>query len=315
MPSLVSLISEEQSNSVSNLTSDNSNDSDSPNDDLPCNFTDHFQKWLHKNNYETYNFTREDIICGTFGGKTDKQDAITKVPIIFVHGTCDIGYGRGPTDGYVSWQTGFRSMINWFAQEKGYKSSEMYVTTWGPGNAAVLETIYHSKAYVLYMRAFVEAVLAYTGASQVNIISHSLGVAISRKIVKGGSATDHSVGTYFVGDSLQSKVKNFIGIAGVNYGLMQCIPAAALSYCNRVDGLFPGATSISSPSTFLNTLNSQSGTEGGRVFTVWSKSDELILNSCVVWGKVTSRIPGQMDEIIKDGMNWGHFDLRDRIGP
>lgn len=128
-----------------------------------------------------------------------------------------------------------------------------------------------------------------------NIISHSLGVTISRKVIKGGNATDHSVGAYNVGDSLQGKVKNFIGIAGVNYGVMQCLPAAVLSYCNRVDGLFPGATSVSSPSTFLSTLNSQAGTEGGHVYTVWSKSDELILNSCVVWGKVTSRIPGQMD--------------------
>lgn len=108
--SLLPLLQDEQSITPSNLTSD------SPNDDLPCNFTDHFQKWLHKNDYETYNFTREDIKCGTFGGKTDKQDTITKTPIIFVHGTCDIGYGRGQTDGYVVWQTGFRSMINYFAQ-------------------------------------------------------------------------------------------------------------------------------------------------------------------------------------------------------
>lgn len=40
------------------------------------------------------------------------------------------------------------------------------------------------------MRAFVEAVLNYTKATQVNIIGHSMGVSIGRKIVKGGNAQD-----------------------------------------------------------------------------------------------------------------------------
>lgn len=105
-----------------------------------------------------------------------------------------------------------------------------------------------------------------------------MGVAIARKAIKGGSATDHSYGNYDVGYSLKDKVKTFIGIAGVNLGLMQCIPNVAFNYCNKVDGLFPGATAISSPSTFLANLNSMGGTEGQNVYTVWSKYDQLILN-------------------------------------
>jgi triacylglycerol lipase len=46
----------------------------------------------------------------------------------------------------------------------------------------------HAKKYVQRMRAFVEAVLAYTNASQVNVIGHSMGVSIGRKIIKGGNA-------------------------------------------------------------------------------------------------------------------------------
>lgn len=42
------------------------------------------------------------------------------------------------------------------------------------------------------LRAFVEAVIAYTGAPQVNIISHSMGVTLARKVIKGGSAQDHT---------------------------------------------------------------------------------------------------------------------------
>ena len=40
---------------------------------------------------------------------------------------------------------------------------------------------------------------------------------------------------------------------------MQCIPNVAFNYCNKVDGLFPGATSFASPSTFLANLNVQGG--------------------------------------------------------
>lgn len=46
------------------------------------------------------------------------------------------------------------------------------------------------------MRAFVEAVIEYTGAPKVNIIGHSMGVTIGRKVIKGGSATDHVSGNY-----------------------------------------------------------------------------------------------------------------------
>ena len=109
------------------------------------------------------------------------------------------------------------------------------------------------------IRAFIQAVLAYTGAPKINIISHSMGVAIARKAIKGGSGIDHLLGNYQLGPSLQSRIETFIGIAGVNLGLMQCIPNIVLNYCNKIDGLFPGATSFGTPSTFLATLNAQGG--------------------------------------------------------
>ena len=48
---------------------------------------------------------------------------ITKIPIISIHGTCDVGYGRGSTDGYLDWQTGFRSLVNYLAQSQGFSKS------------------------------------------------------------------------------------------------------------------------------------------------------------------------------------------------
>lgn len=151
------------------------------------------------------------------------------------------------------------------------------------------------------MRAFVQAVLKYTGAAQVNIIGHSMGVTIGRKIIKGGTAQDHSAGSYDVGASLSSKVKTFVGLAGANLGLTACWNLGTIPTCSNVDGFNPGALSTSGPSKFLADINSNGGAEASNVYTIWSKNDDLIQMQCVVWGKVTCRIPNQKEEVVKSG--------------
>lgn len=90
-----------------------------------------------------------------------------------------------------------------------------------------------------------------------------------------------------------------MGLAGANLGLTACWTAATIPTCNAKDGFFPGATSGSGPSVFLKDLNTNGGAEGDKVYTIWSKYDDLILYECVVWGKVTCRIPGQNGEVEK----------------
>ena len=71
--------------------------------------------------------------------------------------------------------------------------------------------------HITRIRAFVEAVIAYTGAKEINIIGHSMGVTIGRAVIQGGIYTDYSTGeTYNIGSSLKSKVKTFVGLAGAN---------------------------------------------------------------------------------------------------
>jgi triacylglycerol lipase len=120
-----------------------------------------------------------------------------------------------------------------------------------------------------------------------------MGVTLGRKVIKGGSAEDHVDGSYNVGPSLSSKVKNFIGLAGANYGLTACYSTSILPTCNAKDGFYPGALASSGPSKFLNELNTNGALEGQNVHTIWSKYDDLIGLQCVVWGKVTCRIPSQ----------------------
>lgn len=164
------------------------------------------------------------------------------------------------------------------------------------------------------MRAFLEAVIKYTGAAQVNVIGHSMGVTIGRKIIKGGSATDQHDGTYSVGESLSSKVKTFVGLAGANLGLTACWNLGTIPTCSNIDGFNPGALSTSGPSKFMSELNSNSAREGTNVYTIWSKNDDLIQQQCVVWGKVTCRINNQQEEVVKSGTEWTHFAVRDKTG-
>ncbi len=135
--------------------------------------------------------------------------------------------------------------------------------------------------------------MAYTKATEVNIIGHSMGVSIGRKIIKGGNATDHIDGTYNLGPSLRAKVKTFVGLAGANLGLNQCYGSNVFPTCSTQDGFYPGLLATSGPSKFLSDLNVNGGPEANNVYTIWSKYDDLILSDCLVWGKITSRISGQ----------------------
>jgi triacylglycerol lipase len=80
-------------------------------------------KWyrISKNiGYSKWNFDRPDLKCPSFGGKSSKNDKIQKTPVIFIHGNSDVGFGRGTTDGYASWQTGFRALATYLTSEHGY---------------------------------------------------------------------------------------------------------------------------------------------------------------------------------------------------
>jgi hypothetical protein len=58
--------------------------------------------------YSNYGFDRPDLKCPSYGGKASASEKIKKVPVIFIHGNSDVAFGRGSTDGYLAWQTGFR---------------------------------------------------------------------------------------------------------------------------------------------------------------------------------------------------------------
>ena len=95
--------------------------------DIDRGLTPHFSNWLNANGYGKYKFERTDLVGGAFGGKSSDSDSINNIPVVFFHGNSDIAVG------VVDLFTGFSKSIEYFSAN-GYKKSEMYITTWGPGD-------------------------------------------------------------------------------------------------------------------------------------------------------------------------------------
>ena len=71
--------------------------------------------------------------------------------------------------------------------------------------------------------------MEYTGAKEIDVIAHSMGVPLTRRALKGGWArlpSDNIELTedvkYYIGKPLTEKVRHFIGIVGPNFGVQNC---------------------------------------------------------------------------------------------
>ena len=272
--------------------------------------TNHFNDWLNANGYAGYDFARYNLSGGSFGGKSHGSEPIVNQPVIFIHGNSDKAVGQS------TGQTGWHDSIAWFLSQ-GYSEAELYALTWGPANAGQAATQYHSKPYLIRIRAFIEAVLDYTGSNKVDIISHSMGVTLSRKAILGGSANDlFNGGSYYLGPPLTAEIDTFVGIAGANRGLVSCyMTGGSTPTCSNTNGLYPGyMVGFFGPygvSDILTDLNGSSGYEGQYVFSIWSMADQVIGYSNLVYGSYTSRIPGQDGEKVYTSVPYGHFNVKD----
>lgn len=278
--------------------------------DIAGPLTEDFQSWLQKNGYSSYDFVRADYgTQGSYGGKTANSPAVVNTPVVFIHGNSDAALRRS------SAATGWSNSIQYFL-EHGYTVAELYATSWQDTNALNAAKRTHDCTDLIRLRKFLEAVLAYTGAPKISVVSHSMGVTIARKIIKGGvvNAPD---GKCDLGMPINKQVEVMIGIAGANYGLCNCEGGSAVleATCNKNNGLWPGdscglnyldcgLTPLPWPcsgvnySAFLMQLNSDKNKEGDYVFSMWSLSDDLIEYGNMVWGRSTSFIPTSDGKVI-----------------
>ncbi len=272
--------------------------------------TSNFQSWLNSNGYSSYNFNSGG---NSFGGKLNSSDTVVNQPVIFIHGNSDGANGTGT--GFTGWN----DSKSYFTSQ-GYKSSELYATTWGDANPIYSAYQYHSLPNLQKIRAFIQAVKAYAGASKVDVITHSMGVTLTRKAILGGSGNDAlNGGNYNLGSSLTSSVDTFVGIAGANRGLVSCYQTGGSTpTCANTNGLYPGyLIGYFGPygiSNILVNINSSSHYEGTYVYTIWSTVDEVIGYGNIVYGKYTSQIPGQNGEKRFNSVPYGHINSKDLTG-
>jgi pimeloyl-ACP methyl ester carboxylesterase len=196
-----------------------------------------------------------------FGAKGD----VVRTPIIFLHGNNDTPF---PTACNVL------GRIHDFAQffaDHGYSLSEL----WGLGyqgdqcdlaaNPTNRSGVAHSTvANVPDLRRFVQAVLDYTGADQIDIVAHSLGVTLAREWMRQ--------------DRAYHLVRRFVAVDGPNHGIVNCSPSALNYFQLPIFGGFTPDSAVcqeyGSPDTpFLSQLNLGSETHGSTRILVIRNAD------------------------------------------
>jgi pimeloyl-ACP methyl ester carboxylesterase len=177
---------------------------------------------------------------------------VTRVPVIFLHGNNDTPFPTAcnPVYGHIQ-------RLAQYLADNGYSPGEL----WGLGyqgdrcdvNADQTQRsrIAHTnQANVPDLRRFVRAVLDYTGAKQVDIVGHSLGVTLAREWMRQ--------------DLAYLKVRRLVAIDGPNHGIINCSPSPLNYWQAPALGAFTPASEVcqelGSPDTpFLRLLNGPGG--------------------------------------------------------
>lgn len=270
--------------------------------------TPHFRAWLDAHGYARFDFARDDLPGGSFGGRRGEGDRLRRRPVIWIHGNADAALGT-PHHRHSGWG----SSLNHFMAQ-GYAPRELYALTWGEADMDKALCQYHSRANLTRVRTFIEAVLAYTGADKVDIVGHSMGVTLARKAIKGGPAHDVAAGgAYHLGAPLTDRIGTLVGIAGANHGLALSYAMGPLLPINSpTNGFYPGFAPGLGQSSFLRELNANPAREAERIFSIYSTADEITGPGNLVWGQRTSRIPGQAGEKVFTDHAYGHISIKDR---
>lgn len=191
-----------------------------------------------------------------FGASPEAAGPVTRTPVIFLHGNNDTPYGPGTCQPFF----GRIQALAQYLADHGYSTSEL----WGLGyqgdqcdlpadNTRRSGAAHTVTANVADLRAFVHAVLAYTGAKEVDIVGHSLGSTLAREWIR----QDHA----------QRLVRRFVSIDGPHHGIINCSPSP-LNYYQLVafGGFTPQSAvcqELGSPNTpFLRRLNTPQETIG-----------------------------------------------------
>jgi pimeloyl-ACP methyl ester carboxylesterase len=172
---------------------------------------------------------------------------VEHVPVIFLHGNNDTPFATACNPfGHIHDAAQFFLDHGYTPRELwglGYQGDQCDLIAQptnrsGPAHSTV--------ANVPDLRAFVRAVLDYTGAKRVDIVGHSLGVTLAREWMR----EDHA----------WAKVRALVGIDGPNHGIISCSPNPANYFQLPASGGFTPDSAIcreygSDHTAFLEALN------------------------------------------------------------
>ncbi|SFR61121.1 Lipase (class 2) [Marinobacter daqiaonensis] len=146
-----------------------------------------------------------------YGGFGGDNNTASKVPVVFIHGNADSALGwDSPTFQVPGYSKAPHSVYDHF-KAAGYNDSELFGVTWlhssEQGSDGAPDNYHQSSKYYIIAK-FIKEVKAYTGASKVDIVSHSMGVSQTLAALE-------YYGTH--GD-----IRRFVNIAGGLRGLHSC---------------------------------------------------------------------------------------------
>lgn len=194
-----------------------------------------------------------DPHMGGWGGDYEGSEAcpaghVARTPVVFVHGTSeDAPTAWTATDNGVTTVNVRRWFLDagWCARELwavSYTGARGYLTY----NDANAEEVYE----------FIQNVRTYTGAAQVDVVAHSLGVTVTRKAIRNHIAADPTT----------SWLRRFVAIGGPNHGSTACRGLGMIHFSHVCEETDPDSPIFTNP--WLADLNGIGETPPGPEYLV-----------------------------------------------
>jgi pimeloyl-ACP methyl ester carboxylesterase len=144
-------------------------------------------------------------------GRPFEERPFDQVPVIFLHGNNDTPFATACNPfGYI------HNLAQFFLNN-GYAPSQLWGLGYQGDQCDLISSptnksgIAHSTAAAVpLLRQFVHAVMQSTGARQVDIVAHSLGVTVARE--------------WMFQDNAYNIVRSLVAIEGPNHGIIDCSP-------------------------------------------------------------------------------------------
>jgi hypothetical protein len=205
-------------------------------------------------------------------GFGSNQGPTAHVPVIFLHGNNDTPFPTACNPfGHIHDFAQFFVNHGYYLNEVwalGYQGDQCDLLQDQTRRSGVAHT---TAAAVPLLRAFVRAVVAYTGAKQVEIIGHSLGVTVAREWMRQ--------------DNAHALVRALVAVDGPNHGIVNCSPSPDNYWQLPQNGGFTPDSPVceeygSDHTAFLSTLNGAGETPGPTAYLVIRNVDaDFVYNS------------------------------------